>query len=1117
MSKENKAKFKGSDIIFQRFKWDDGIDLNKVTIGYLDRFKGVLEIKFNDFKGVHDDKDGIPLHRIRYFKINNLIVWDREQRIDLLTGHDISKYFDQQEDELMKKNDETKNSFETKDANYVRDDIQNGNIEEYSFKSNDWQILKSNSNKPVFIGTLKLLTYNVLSTINFKKSIKRALERDAYGIEVFENVDRINKIIECILKSNADLITLQECDLYEENKIKESNEIRTKYFICSANLADHDNSGCLILSKIRPVSSKLVKLSDNSSKVAMVLHLSVKIDSLTKPSDIYLVNLHLSSNMSKDPMLKRREQLSKIIDYLNNNLCNESLKQYFILAGDFNLLEGGDDDVTVDKLLNFNNFIELTKTYAFNPQINLTAALTASIKQPKRLDRIYIKTNSIKPDFIKLHEELINKEPIEINSPIKRDSCYYAPYNDTLNDYIGLSQDKLYLHASDHFGLEVTIDFINSIHGAKTTVQSALAIVSYENNELIQEIRKLNDKCFLRWPAHINLLYPFYRPQADTNALASDLFECLLKKEPFNIKLNKLNYFANNQVVYLEPSDAQQIKKLIDLQFELRRLFNDDSTLSTWRNEFKPHMTVGQPIDRRSVDNNWAKTKYDELLRQYKNNINLDLNVNCVYWLIRNGDEPFKVNCVIPLGQRYPLLRLPLNNNYENGLNRFINELSVTKEQEDNIVNGYKQIFNLVNQKLILLNDHFYYDTPSYRILPTGSYVFNIKSDDIDLIIVKQRDVKENVNEFAIKLTQELNQNDRFKLVRYINDAQIPIIEIVLDSFNELNKPLIDNNIHVIDIQLQEFDDLSLLNFNYTKQQINEQDYLKLCYLSGIFENQSLKIFIKNFKQFQLLLTFVKKWSKSKGIYGKAFGYLGCISYAILIVYYLINQDVSIESIDLIKGFFEYYSKFNWSYDIVSLIDLEQIDNESKGKQFKRERSFINILQTQYPYNNTSKNINKNAAYIISNEFKNAFNLINEKKDSNDYELCECLCKEINKNDLSNQCLKVNIEYSDKDTIHNVYSIIKSKTQALVAYIEQRLLIAYHDTYLRVFPELDIQLNDNDSSFYKYKANYYISIIGKELTQEIKQEILDYCNNNFILNIRNLTLLNDYFINFEIY
>jgi uncharacterized protein (UPF0248 family) len=94
-SEDEKVKLKGADIIFQRIKWDEAIDKKEVIIGYLDRFKGIMEINFNDFKGVHEDyKEGIPLHRIRYYKINNKIVWDREKRVDLLTGKDVSEYCD---------------------------------------------------------------------------------------------------------------------------------------------------------------------------------------------------------------------------------------------------------------------------------------------------------------------------------------------------------------------------------------------------------------------------------------------------------------------------------------------------------------------------------------------------------------------------------------------------------------------------------------------------------------------------------------------------------------------------------------------------------------------------------------------------------------------------------------------------------------------------------------------------------------------------------------------------------------------------------------------------------------------------------------------------------------
>jgi hypothetical protein len=47
-------KFRGSDLIFNRILHDKTIDRSQVVIGYEDRFTGIHEIAFNEFKKVHD-------------------------------------------------------------------------------------------------------------------------------------------------------------------------------------------------------------------------------------------------------------------------------------------------------------------------------------------------------------------------------------------------------------------------------------------------------------------------------------------------------------------------------------------------------------------------------------------------------------------------------------------------------------------------------------------------------------------------------------------------------------------------------------------------------------------------------------------------------------------------------------------------------------------------------------------------------------------------------------------------------------------------------------------------------------------------------------------------------
>jgi hypothetical protein len=47
-------RFRGADLIFNRILHDKTIDRSQVIIGYEDRFTGMHEIAFNEFKKVHD-------------------------------------------------------------------------------------------------------------------------------------------------------------------------------------------------------------------------------------------------------------------------------------------------------------------------------------------------------------------------------------------------------------------------------------------------------------------------------------------------------------------------------------------------------------------------------------------------------------------------------------------------------------------------------------------------------------------------------------------------------------------------------------------------------------------------------------------------------------------------------------------------------------------------------------------------------------------------------------------------------------------------------------------------------------------------------------------------------
>lgn len=238
---ESKKKFKGSEFIFQRIKWDENIDKSQVVIGYLDRFLGIKDIRFEDFKGVHEDKEGVPFHRIRYFKINGRVVWDREQKIDLLTGsgESVVGFFEHRINSATTHLDQV-----VIDEN--EDTFVDGNVLVYS--DNNWNDSSASLEAKSILGDdFKLLSYNLMSKVNFKKSIQSKMnfkksqaevinrqldDEDEYGLKPLEKIDRMSRALASIRENSWDFLVLQECDVYEETRLQEDEFVRKNYFIC---------------------------------------------------------------------------------------------------------------------------------------------------------------------------------------------------------------------------------------------------------------------------------------------------------------------------------------------------------------------------------------------------------------------------------------------------------------------------------------------------------------------------------------------------------------------------------------------------------------------------------------------------------------------------------------------------------------------------------------------------------------------------------------------------------------------------------------------------------------------------------------------------------------------
>ena len=86
-----KASMRTATDVISRILWDPDINTGEFTIGYLDRFVGVIEKPFTDFSWEDLSSVGInvlavPKHRIQYFKYREEIVWDKTVQLDNVFG-----------------------------------------------------------------------------------------------------------------------------------------------------------------------------------------------------------------------------------------------------------------------------------------------------------------------------------------------------------------------------------------------------------------------------------------------------------------------------------------------------------------------------------------------------------------------------------------------------------------------------------------------------------------------------------------------------------------------------------------------------------------------------------------------------------------------------------------------------------------------------------------------------------------------------------------------------------------------------------------------------------------------------------------------------------------------
>ncbi|CAM4875460.1 unnamed protein product [Rotaria socialis] len=937
-------RFRSADLIFNRIIHDTTIDCSQVLIGYEDRFTGIHEIKFDEFKKVHESEYGIPMHRIRYYKINGSIVWDRINKIDILTGseiHDETTADIEQEENLV----EGMYRYDQSIHRWVL-------CPQVSLTSDDLTI-SSTSN--MFIPErCQLLTWNILF--------------DYYQSEFIYTNQRYEEILKTLKSFLPDVICLQEVTmkflnlLLDELWLKENNY----YIIIMGNILDTGQKqpyGQLMLMKNfqpRAFSICPLPISDDrkSQRKTSIKEYIIARFALNSEITIDLVNFHLHSNHTYNSNEKRCQSLEYFFKTLNT--------QNYMLMGDFNF---GDYDIREQNLLQtyqrqihdlWSDIYDLDENpgYTFDPSRNICSRITSDFSLSLRLDR-YLLHRLPNLSYSIEHLNIVGLETIVIDAT-----------------------DNKHMNQSDHYALQLIVNFrVRSI-----SHRSALSFMPPMNIwPSVQSFREKYDPLFNQWPPHINLLWPFFDfndTEDDEENILLPLRLLLAQYKSFDIEINEINSLEDAHITFmkLDENSTEYVKQLHE---NIKQIFSQD--LFDKENNYHPCMTIG--LFDSAKKHNQVKSLLSKLKTRKQSLFHtqsflalaepIQFPVRYIHLLRQTSNDDrtrFHIAYQIPFDSVLQPIGLDSYSNISFELQEFFNKTGLYETRK-----SYEQKQEKLNRLSNCFREIFNKNTLNYfthGFFPYGSFRLGLDGEDLDTVLIlcelNSSNTKTNLDDIVSQLRYDsfaLNNHIINLITKYFNNEIIdcrniqaiyPIISIL---FHDQTRVELFVEIREKSIPNEQIQDGTFLLSNFHQP------------VHGVHDIERLIVYTRFPPIFQHLLTFIRTWAQNVGLYGQVYGYLGGYSWAILCAYichrYLSSNDSYFlleEFFNLVEKFFSTYSHFNWSLEPVHLCSKLNYSYQTS----EDSRGSMRILCPSPPYINTSRSTINSTRQLIIQGFQNA-------------------------------------------------------------------------------------------------------------------------------------------------
>ncbi|XP_075719112.1 poly(A) polymerase gamma [Rhinoderma darwinii] len=255
------------------------------------------------------------------------------------------------------------------------------------------------------------------------------------------------------------------------------------------------------------------------------------------------------------------------------------------------------------------------------------------------------------------------------------------------------------------------------------------------------------------------------------------------------------------------------------------------------------------------------------------------------------------------------------------------------------------------------------------KVFTFGSYRLGVhtKGADIDSLCVAPRHVERS--DFFQSFVEKLKLQDGIRNVRAVEDAFVPVIK-----FEFLN---IEIDLVFARLPLQCIpDNLDLRD----DSRLRSLDIRCIRSLNGCRVTDEILHLVPNTENFRLTLRAIKLWAKRRGIYSNMLGFLGGVSWAMLVARTCQLYPNAIAA-TLVHKFFLVFSKWEWPNPVL----LKQPEESNLNLPVWDPRvnpadryHLMPIITPAYPQQNSTYNASTSTRTIMIEEFRHGLAITDE-------------------------------------------------------------------------------------------------------------------------------------------